>query len=189
MKEDSTSERDQKEIICIPEKDTKKRFVLGQKGEKNLLVIALNPSKANEERLDPTSRNVASLAERYSCDGWLMANLSPIRTSKPENLPTTQDQSIFDESLIEIIAIIKGKYGAVDKVLLSWGNNIVIRPYLAQNAKQIMDAVTSSGISIYALRLTAAGHPYHCGPRAVNRFLGGIEKAKMHLLGSKELKG
>jgi hypothetical protein len=187
MKVYSPSERDLKEIICIPEKDAKKRFVLGQKGEKNLLVIALNPSTANEEGLDATSKNVARLAERYGCDGWLMANLSPMRTSKPENLPTTQDQAIFDESLIEIIAILQGKYGAVDKVLLSWGNNIANRPYLAHNAEQIMDAVTSSDIRIYALRLTGAGHPYHCGPRAVNRFLGGIEKAEMHLWGSKEL--
>ena len=48
-------------IVCIPENDKHKRFLLGQHGTRELLAIGLNPSTANEHKLDPTSRNIRPL--------------------------------------------------------------------------------------------------------------------------------
>ena len=39
-------------IICQPVKDSSKRFVLGKAGSTELLAIGLNPSNANEDKLD-----------------------------------------------------------------------------------------------------------------------------------------
>ena len=74
-------------LICIPELDTTKRFLLGQHGKKELLAIGLNPSTANEQRLDPTSRNIKTIAQNNGFDGWWLTNLYPHRTPKPSELP------------------------------------------------------------------------------------------------------
>ena len=62
-------------ILCNPLEDSKKRFLLGKKGRSTLLAIALNPSTANENTLDPTSRNIEKIAAKSGCDGWWLVNL------------------------------------------------------------------------------------------------------------------
>ena len=57
-----------KPIQCIPSNDAQKRFLLGKEGSNTLLVVALNPSTANEISLDPTSRNVEAIAEKFGFD-------------------------------------------------------------------------------------------------------------------------
>ena len=51
-------------IICEPLNDSKKRFLLGKKGTSEMLAIGLNPSNANEKKLDPTSRNIEKIAKK-----------------------------------------------------------------------------------------------------------------------------
>ena len=41
-------------IVCLPLNDPEKRFLLGKKGTAEMLAIGLNPSRANETKLDPT---------------------------------------------------------------------------------------------------------------------------------------
>ena len=57
------------EIYCLPPQDPKKRFLLGKKGNVELLAIGLNPSTANETTLDPTSRVIERIAQDNGCDG------------------------------------------------------------------------------------------------------------------------
>ena len=45
-----------------------------------MLAIGLNPSTANEDNLDPTSRNIQAIAQKNECDGWWLVNLYPKRT-------------------------------------------------------------------------------------------------------------
>lgn len=63
------------------------RYVLGEKGEKPLICIGVNPSTAEPDKLDPTPKRVKSFAERLGYDGWLMLNLYPLRATNPNNLP------------------------------------------------------------------------------------------------------
>ena len=78
-------------IICIPKNDSHKRFLLGQHGSSELLAIGLNPSTANEHKLDPTSRNIKTIAQNYDYDGWWLTNLYALRTPKPDLLPLKAD--------------------------------------------------------------------------------------------------
>ena len=59
------------EIICCPINDRRKRFLFGRSGNSELLVIGLNPSTANESSMDPTSKNIESIASQNGFDGWL----------------------------------------------------------------------------------------------------------------------
>jgi len=64
-----------------------------------MLAIGLNPSTANEDNLDPTSRNIQAIAQNNGCDGWWLVNLYPKRTSKPSNLPKKANQVIAKENI------------------------------------------------------------------------------------------
>ena len=55
-------------IVCIPENDKYKRFLLRQHRTRELLAIGLNPSTANEHKLDPTSKNNKTIAQNYDYD-------------------------------------------------------------------------------------------------------------------------
>ena len=76
-----------KKIICYPLKDKRKRFLLGRNGNSELLVVGLNPSTANESSMDPTSKNIESIANQNGFDGWWLVNLYPGRYPKPQDLP------------------------------------------------------------------------------------------------------
>lgn len=54
---------------CTDQDDA--RFTLGRRGKKNLLVIGLNPSKADEQKPDPTLRRVLGYASRNGFDGFV----------------------------------------------------------------------------------------------------------------------
>ena len=42
---------------------------MGQHGTRELLAIGINPSSANEHKLDPTSRNIKIIANNNDYDG------------------------------------------------------------------------------------------------------------------------
>ena len=86
-------------IICIPKNDNHKRFLLGQHGTRELLAIGLNPSSANEHKLDPTSRNIKIIANNNDYDGWWLTNLYAFRTPKPNLLPLKADIKLGKETI------------------------------------------------------------------------------------------
>ena len=55
----------------------KERYVLGQPGDKNILVFGVNPSTAVAGKDDPTIRKVRSISQHDGFDGWIMVNLYP----------------------------------------------------------------------------------------------------------------
>ena len=59
-------------------------YVLGQPGERNILVSGVNPSTAKPGDDDPTIRSVRRIAENKGCDGWIMMNLHPQRPPIPK---------------------------------------------------------------------------------------------------------
>ena len=169
----------QKPIICLPVNDTSKRFLLGKKGNQELLAIALNPSTANAVTLDPTSRNVETLAVNNNCDGWYMVNLYPGRTSKPEFLPKTPDELLLKENYNFIEELFSSNDYNITKVLLCWGNEVDSFSYLKDGARAIMAILDKHRMSCYCMETTGAGNPYHPAPTPVNRWLGGINNVML----------
>lgn len=169
----------QKSIICLPLNDTSKRFLLGKKGNQELLAIALNPSTANEVTLDPTSRNVETIAVNNNCDGWYMVNLYPGRTSKPEFLPKTADTLLLKENFSFIERLFSSSDYNITKVLLCWGNEVDSFSNLKESAKAIMAILDEHKVPCYYMKMTGAGNPYHPSPTPVNRWLGGINNVEL----------
>lgn len=101
------------------------RYVLGQPGIKNLLVIGVNPSTATPEKPDLTIRKVIKISKDNGYDGWIMVNLYPQRNSKPEKMipeGMTPNQQFITENLEQIKSICE-KYKIKD-VWCAWGNAI-----------------------------------------------------------------
>ncbi|MRX62595.1 DUF1643 domain-containing protein [Maribacter luteus] len=169
-----------KPIVCIPEKDPVKRFLLGKKGKNEFLAVALNPSTANEDTLDPTSRNIEHLAIKNGCDGWYMVNLYPGRTSKPEFLPKEPDPLLVKENIQFIETMLTSNKYNITKVLLCWGNGVDCHNYLKESAKRIRSTIEEQKLPCYHLKLTTAKNPFHPAPTPVNRWLGGIENVKLN---------
>lgn len=53
------------------------RFVLGKFGERNLICVGLNPSRAEPGNYDPTMKRVENWASMHGYDGHIMVNLYP----------------------------------------------------------------------------------------------------------------
>ena len=166
-------------IICQPLNDKTKRFVLGNAGNKELLAIGLNPSTANEDKLDPTSRNIQTIAAINGCDGWWLVNLFPKRTSKPENLPKKINKDLANQNVDFIKQLLSNDSYSISKVLCCWGNHIEDHQYLKDQAQKIINLVKESGHICQCIGTTSSGNPFHPAPMSVNRFLGGIKKIKL----------
>lgn len=166
-------------IICIPEKNKEKRFLLGKKGSKNLFAIGLNPSTASEENLDPTSRNIERLALHNNCNGWYLVNLYPHKTSHPSKLPKIADFGLWDENLAFIKNILTIEKYNITKVLVCWGDNIQYFDFLIEAKNKILGLLKQKRIQPWCMELTGLGNPYHPAPTPVNRYLGGISNIEL----------
>ncbi len=61
------------------------RYILGEKGDRILACIGVNPSTAYPENLDPTLNSVKNIALHNGFDGWVMYNLYPQRSTNPKD--------------------------------------------------------------------------------------------------------
>ena len=166
-------------IICQPLNDETKRFVLGNTGNKELLAIGLNPSTANEDKLDPTSRNIQTIASNNGCDGWWLVNLYPKRTSKPKNLPKKINKDLAKQNVDFIKQLLSNDSYSISKVICCWGNHIEDHQYLQDQAQKIINLVKESGHQSLCIGITESGNPFHPAPMSINRFLGGINNIKL----------
>ena len=166
-------------IICIPKNDNHKRFLLGQHGTRELLAIGLNPSSANEHKLDPTSRNIKIIANNNDYDGWWLTNLYAFRTPKPNLLPLKADIKLGKENIDFIKNILNDKSFNTSTVLLCWGNNIDRHDYLRGYATELLNYLVEINMNSLCIGLTAKNNPFHPAPIGVNRFLGGINNIKL----------
>lgn len=136
--------------------DEKVRYALGEPGSYNLVVIGLNLSMATPEKTDPTIKRIRKIVEKENLNGWIMINLYPMRTPKPDELPLTMDKKIAKKN-IEVIKWIVQKY-MIGRVYAAWGSNIEKRGYLIDECQKIVDAIPEEW---FARGTTRNGHPKH----------------------------
>lgn len=141
-------------------RDDTARYILGKEGPKKIFVIGLNPSTAHREKSDTTVAKV----ERVICDngysGFVMANLYPLRSTEPTNLPEVFDKSLFDRNIRKIIEMARAESDPV--FWAAWGGNIRIRPYLIEAYRRLNRRVMGlNGCWVHYGDLLKHGHPRH----------------------------
>lgn len=164
-------------LICYPDNDSILRYLLGKKGENNLFVVGLNPSNADAQNLDPTSRNIEQIAKQNGYDGWLLVNLYPVRQSKPAELSIEADREIFWYNLHLIEQLMKTDQFKIKDAWLCWGDSIdsFNHSYLKQAAGYLYKKLVKFDLDYYCIGRTRKANPCHPSQQAINCHLGGIE--------------
>ncbi len=141
--------------------DNSARFILGERGEKPLVCIGVNPSTAEPENLDNTLRCVKAWSKRLGFDGWIMLNLYPQRATDPDGLHNKNN--LYMDALNGLVI---RKFTLSHKSLTvwaAWGTLIEKREYLRGC---LFGIVASFNLHtkpnwITIGKRSIAGHPHH----------------------------
>ncbi|WP_334078837.1 DUF1643 domain-containing protein [Microbulbifer sp. M83] len=140
--------------------DDTARYILGKSGAKKLFVIGLNPSTANKEKSDTTVAKVENVAKSNSFDGFIMANLYPLRSTDPNGLPCEADQGYFRDNIDYISKLASLEENPV--FWAAWGGDIDLRSYLSDSFKALNAVVKRvNGKWVNYGDLRKDGHPRH----------------------------
>jgi len=149
-----------KKAILSP--DRKYRYVLDRIWDhfngKSVLFICLNPSTADENADDRTSRRCINYAKCWGYGGMQMVNLFALRSKNPEDLRISDDPVGPDnDKYIKMLA------KTADMIILGWGNDgtyldrdmdciaLIRYPHSSRMTKNIP----------HYLQLTKDGNPQH----------------------------
>lgn len=114
--------------------------------------ILLNPSTADETQDDPTIRRCIAFSKAWAHGGLILGNIFGFRSTDPAGLRQTPDPvgPGNDDALRSIAA-------SADRVICGWGAH----GDLHGRGAVVLDELRSAGVPLFALKLTAAGHPGH----------------------------
>lgn len=114
----------------------------------HVMIIGLNPSKADETEDDPTIRRCINFAKSWGYGGVCIANLFAFRETKPTNMKASIDP-IGAESNVWLIKLAK----EADIVVAAWGND---GSYLKRS-----DTVKNIISNLHYLKMNKSGEPAH----------------------------
>lgn len=142
--------------------DDSSRFYLGTIGNNPLIVCGINPSTATNEKSDPTITKVTQYTKIFGYDSFIMINVYPERSTEPGNLSKEFDKSLHNKNITKISLLLQELKKR--DLLVCWGNNIKMRPFLLNCSKELLQGIKSNISGIYQLgELTDRGHPKHPG--------------------------
>lgn len=141
-------------------KSDSERYILGKSGKNKIFVIGLNPSTANKEKSDTTIAKVEQVAINSGYMGFVMANLYPLRSTNPDDLPLKPTQDSITRNISEIIKYAKEEQNPI--FWAAWGINISIRHYLFESLVGLNEEIKKiNGAWQCYGNLTKIGHPKH----------------------------
>lgn len=136
--------------------DRQYRFALWRRWDLNLpmaMFIGLNPSKANEQKSDPTINRVLGFAEDAGFGGFYMTNLFAFVTPYPDRLPQGEADQIENDQYLEKVR------QNCEKVIFAWG--AFGHPKKRKFIRDRADAIMLRFPGAYCLGKTAGGYPRH----------------------------
>jgi hypothetical protein len=114
--------------------------------------LMLNPSTADEVKLDPTCSRARDYAQRWGFGSLYVTNIFAWRATDPEEMKAAQDP------------VGKGNDAAIVRaaresalVVCAWGNH---GGFLGRST-EVLRKLKANGIALHALRLNAGGEPAH----------------------------
>ena len=136
-------------------RDRRWRYTLtrefGSSRDGRVLFVMLNPSTADEEKLDPTCSRCLKYADRWGFGALEVCNVYAWRSTDPRGLKLTDDP-VGPRNL----KWIKEMAARSDLVVCAWGTHA--KP---ADAALAYGAILSAGRLPHALRLTRSGAPGH----------------------------
>ena len=114
--------------------------------------LMLNPSTADEFRLDPSCTRARRYAERWGYGALIVTNLFGWRATDPGAMKAAREPvgRANDEAILRA-----AREAAI--VVCAWGNH---GAHLRRSTT-VTDLLRAAGIALHALRVTGAGEPAH----------------------------
>jgi hypothetical protein len=148
--------------LYVNEIDNSSRFVLGQNGVKPLIVFGINPSIAEPANIgssDPTIEKIKRIAKKMNCDGWIMLNIYPQRSTNPNDLHLEIDNELHKKNVNEIEKVLNKHPDAI--LIGAWGNLISKRKYLPKCLVDIFHMTNKFNKQWHCFETNITGHPRH----------------------------
>ena len=114
--------------------------------------LMLNPSTADEHRLDPTCARARDYAERWGYGALIVTNVFGFRSTNPLLLRKEKDPVGPGNDAAIVRAASESAL-----VVCAWGNHGV---FLGRSA-EVLDKLKAKNICLHALRVNANGEPAH----------------------------
>ena len=114
--------------------------------------LMLNPSTADELKLDPTCTRARNYAERWGYGGLLVTNIFAWRATLPAELRQVKDPVGRANDAAILRAARQAKL-----VVCAWGNHGLH----LDRAAQVRELLGSRNIRLHVLRMNGAGEPAH----------------------------
>jgi len=111
----------------------------------------LNPSIADEKRLDPTLRRCKRFAQDWGYDGMVIINLYPLVSTSPDGLRHTNPMGDWNESHLDLVA------HRTTQFIVAWGAS----KYVVDRGKRVVHLLKQWEIDPMCLAHTKDGHPRH----------------------------
>lgn len=115
------------------------------------LFVMLNPSTADEEADDPTSRRCIGFARAFGCGALVQCNLFAVRGADPTVLSLHPDP-VGPENDVIVAAEVR----AAGLVIAAWGAS----RWIGGRAADMLPVLRAAG-EVHCLRRTAGGAPEH----------------------------
>jgi hypothetical protein len=114
--------------------------------------LMLNPSTADEFKLDPSCTRARNYAERWGYGGLIVTNIFGWRATDPKAMRSVKDPVGRGNDAAIVLA---AKQAAI--VVCAWGTH----GEHMDRGKQVLQFLAGAGVALHALRVTAGGHPAH----------------------------
>jgi hypothetical protein len=114
--------------------------------------LMLNPSTADEVKLDPTCARARDYAERWGYGALVVTNIFAFRNTDPIGMKAAADPVGPGNDA----AIVRAARDAAI-VVCAWGNHGAFRG----RSGEVLEKLTANAIPLHALRVNANGEPAH----------------------------
>ena len=114
--------------------------------------LMLNPSTADELRLDPSCTRARAYAERWGFGGLIVTNLFAWRATVPAGMKSAREPVGRGNDAAILAAAREARL-----VVCAWGNH---GAYLGRSAR-VVSLLRDAGIRLHLLKMNARGEPAH----------------------------
>lgn len=153
-------EKEKSEWLYLNNARDTARYILGERSEKMVACIGINPSTAKPNSLDNTLRSVKRITQFNGFDGWVMYNVYPQRATDPDQLHKKINQSLQSNNENAIVHSIQEL--GIDTIWVAYGDLIETRDYLPDCLLRLYAYLKPLGLYWKILgEPTQKGHPKH----------------------------
>lgn len=121
-----------------------------------VLFLMLNPSTADEAKLDPTVRRCYGYAQDWGYDGFEVCNIFAYRATDPDDMKAQADPiGPFNDTIIASVARSIDLEGG--RVIAAWG----VHGKYKNRSQRVQALLRVADVPLHYLRMTKTGEPNH----------------------------